>query len=317
MNQKMEKTVTVLLASAVAFSLAACGGSDGNSAASSSSTVVSSDASGSENSGEAAASSSDTAETSQTETAAFEQITAVDNEQCAIFITGLDEDYVWGDTINVNLQNKSSEITYMFAIESASVNGVEATTMFADEVAPGMQANEEVTFYDEALMNNDIGPYTDIALTFRVYDTDDWTADEVAYVTVHIYPYGEDQASKYVRESLATDTVLIDNDNATVIVTGYHEDEVWGYTADLYLINKTDHPLIFSADDVSVNGFMADPFWGEYVGAGNTAFSEMSWSPDDFEKNGITDVESISMTITITEEDTYNILTEESVTLNP
>ena len=67
-------------------------------------------------------------------------------------------------------------------------------------------------------------------------------------------------AVAFVREAQATDNVIIDNDYVTVIVTGYEDDEIWGYTANLFLLNKTDKTVMFSVDDASVNGFMADPF---------------------------------------------------------
>lgn len=40
--------------------------------------------------------------------------------------------------------------------------------------------------------------------------------------------------------------VIIDNDYVTVIVTGYEDDEIWGYTANLFLLNKTDKTVMFS-----------------------------------------------------------------------
>lgn len=45
----------------------------------------------------------------------------------------------------------------------------------------------------------------------------------------------------------------------TVIVTGYEDDERWGFSANLFLVNKSDKTVMFSVDEASVNGFMADP----------------------------------------------------------
>ena len=49
-------------------------------------------------------------------------------------------------------------------------------------------------------------------MTFKVYDSNDWSADPVGKETIHVYPYGEENAVAFVREAQATDNVIIDND---------------------------------------------------------------------------------------------------------
>ncbi len=251
----------------------------------------------------------------ETEEISFEEITVVDNEQCTIKITGIEPDNMWGYTLNAYLENKSEDKTYMFSVQNASVNGLQTDPLFATTVAAGKKSNEEINF-SEDLSSYGLTDFTDIQLTFRVYDNDDWMADDVALQTVHIYPYGEDKATTFVRESQSTDHVIVDNENVTIIVTGYDEDGIWGYTMHLYLVNKTDSEVMFSVDDVSVNGFMADPFWAASVAAGK---ADVSWSDSTFEENDITTVEEIEMTWSVynnedwTQDDIYN----ETVVLNP
>ena len=50
-----------------------------------------------------------------------------------------------------------------------------------------------------------------LELTFKVYDSNDWSADPVGKETIHVYPYGEENAVAFVREAQATDNVIIDN----------------------------------------------------------------------------------------------------------
>ncbi len=222
----------------------------------------------------------------------------MDNEECTIKITGIDPDNTWGYTLNAELTNKSSEKTYMFSVLSATINGVVCDPLFATEVTPGNKSNEEIIFYNSAFEENGITEYTDIELTFSVFDSNDWLADAVAQTTFHVYPYGEDKATTFVREAQPTDTILVDNDKLTAIVTGYEMDEIWGYTVNLFLVNKTDVEIIFSVENASINGYMADPFYATSVPAGKCAFSSMSWSDSTFAENGITDVEEIQFTLT-------------------
>lgn len=152
-----------------------------------------------------------------------------------------------------------------------------------------------------------------------MYDSNDWTEDAVAKETIHIYPYGEDKAVNFVREAQASDNVIIDNDYVTVIVTGYEEVEIWGYTVNLFLLNKTDKNVMFSVDEASVNGFMSDPFYATSVLAGKCAFSSMAWSDGILEENNITEVETIEFKFRAYDEDNWlgDDFANEIITLNP
>ena len=302
----MKKLFAMSLAIALLLSLAAWGGGEANLR---SADVLAYSAPADE---------AEAASQGKLEPVPFEELTVVDNEECVIKITGIDPDNMWGFTLNMYVENKSKEKTYMFSVPGASVNGVETEPFYAEEVAPGKKAIGELSFSDD-LTAHGIDTYTDIELSFRVYDSEDWFADAVAEETVHVYPYGEENVQLFVREAQAADTVLLDNDDVCVIVTGCEEDEFWGYSVNLYLVNKTEKELMFSADDVSVNGFMADPYWATTVRAGKVAFSSMSWFDSTFEENGITTVEDIEMTFRIYDSEDWfaDDLFNEVITLKP
>lgn len=248
----------------------------------------------------------------------FEEVTVADTEACSIKITGVKMDPIWGYTLKVLLENKSETTTYMCSVSSASVNGVSWDPFFATEVAPGKKKNDEINFFDdekEALLS----PFTDIALEFRVYDADDWASEDVLVESVHIYPLGEDKVQLYVREPQPEDIVLAEDDNFSMTVTGTEIDPLWGYTLKVYLVNKTQTPLTFSVDDVSVNGFMCDPFWATTVAPGTADFAKISWSDESFEENGIEEVEDIEMKLRVYNADDYSAdnLYEDVISLNP
>lgn len=249
----------------------------------------------------------------------FSEIVAIDNEYCSIKLTELDPDNIWGYTVKAELENKSADKNYMFSIENAAINGVSANPLFATEVAPSKKALKEINFADHTLKENGIGDCTDIEITFRVYVNDDWAADPVAKETVHIYPYGEEQATHFVRNSQPSDTVLVDNDQVSVIVTGYDPEGTFGYTVNLYFVNKTDKNIMFSVDDAAINGFMIDPFYANSVPAGKSAFSSMHWSDRSLEESKISDVEQIEFTLTASDEDDWlaEDLVNQAITLKP
>ncbi len=161
---------------------------------------------------------------------------------------------------------------------------------------------------------------TDVALHFRVYD-DDWSADAIVDETFHIYPLGEENVIKFEREPQETDIVLIDTGDITMTVTGFEEDNIWGYTANVFLENNTDANLKFFVDDASVNGYMLNPFWATSVPAGACAYSSISWFNSILEEKHIdpSDISEIEMILRIYDdddrmaEDFFN----ETATINP
>lgn len=308
----MKKFATLLLFLALMLSLVACGGKTTPS--------TSGDASAPpQNEENNTGGNKDSDADASKNQIVFEEVVAIDNAECSVKITEIDPDNIWGYTLKVQLENKSADKTYMFSIESASINGVKCEPLFATEVAAGKKANKDIDFNDNALKENGITEFTDIEMAFKVYDSNDWSADPVGRETVHVYPYGEEKAVAFVREAQAGDNVIIDNDSVTVIVTGYENDDIWGYSANLFLLNKTDKEVMFSVDDVSVNGFMIDPFYATSVPAGKCAFSSITWSNGALEENGITNVEEIEALFRAYDVDNFMAedFANEVITLNP
>ena len=220
----------------------------------------------------------------------------IDNELCAVTVTGLEEDRIWGTQLKLCLENRSADKTYMFSLSDMAVNGVAADAFCAETVAPGKKSNATVTLFGNDFDLDDIGGLTDIYLSFRVYDSDDWLADEAGSAALHLYPYGEENAVRYEREPMPGDVVLADTGDVKVIMTGTNDGGLLGGCGvELYLVNGTDKALTFSADDVSVNGYMVDPFWAKSIGAGQVGFSEMTWFSSTLEENGITEVDEIEL----------------------
>lgn len=249
----------------------------------------------------------------------FDEVVAVDNDECKITITGIDPDNAFGFTLKTQLENKSSDKTYMFSIDRSIINGISCDALFAQDVAPGKKANADISFFDTDLKEGGVDEYTDIELAFNVYDNDDWNADPVALETVHIYPYGEDKATVFEREPQSSDNVILDNEYATVTVIGYKEDEYFGYTVQIYFVNKSDKNLSFSADNVSVNGFMMDPYFSASVPIGTSKFTKMYWSTSEFEENDITTVENIEFNLRVNDADDWmaDAFANETITLTP
>ena len=303
----LKKMLITILACILLVSVSACGGNS-----------QSSGGNGSEQTGESTGNNGTKQSAETAEEPKFEEVMVADNEECTVKITGLDKDSIWGYSLNVYMENKSQEKTYMFAVDSAAVDGVQCDPLFASEVAPGKKSNEKISFSSSALEKNDIKDFTDIEINFRVYDSNNWEADAVAEENVHIYPHGENAVKLFQREAQETDKVIADNEYVKVTVIGYEEDDTWGYGAELFIENKSDANVMVAAEDVAVNGYMADPLFAQSVLPGKCAFGTMSWSDESFSENNIETVEEIDFTLRVYDNDKWDKeYVKEKITLNP
>lgn len=248
----------------------------------------------------------------------FTEVVAVDNEECSIKITGIKLDSFFDLTLKVLFVNKSAEKKYMYSVKNAAINGIQQKTWFATEVPAGKKSNNSIIFLDNTLKKNNIVDYTDIELTFIVYDSNDILAEYVADETVHIYPYGKDKAVKFQRASQPNDNVIIDNEYVTVIVTGYEQNSEH-FAVQLFIVNKTDQNITFSVRDTSLNGFMADPFYATEVRAGKCEFSNIFWLYTVLKNNEITTVEEIEFEFVAYDWDSMSddYFADEIITLKP
>ena len=304
---KMKRLLVVFLAGAMMILMAACGSSGGSDASISAGVeaTATEDASADEQKSEQA-------------DADFQQ-TLVDNENVYVAITGIKHDGLWGYTWKLSIENRTDDTNLMVAMENVSVNGVMADPFFATEVAPGKTANSEVSWSDEEFESNDIEEVTAVEFELRIYDSDNWEVDAIVDEMMTVYPMGEESAQTVERESADTDIVLFDNDECSMILKSVDPDNLWGYTLKAYLVNKTDMDLMFSVNDASVNDIMCDPFWATTVAAGKTSNVEIYWMEETFEENGITDVVTIDLPITVYDEDDMfgDYLVDETFTINP
>ena len=99
--------------------------------------------------------------------------------------------------------------------------------------------------------------------------------------------------------------VFVDDENCTFKITEIDPDNEWGYTLKVYIENKTDKNLMFAWNDVSVNGYMCDPFWAATVQGGKKSIEEISFSTSDFEELGIEDVENIEFKLSVYDDDDF------------
>ncbi len=224
----------------------------------------------------------------------------VSDGNCTFTVSNIDAQGLWGFTLNVLCENNTDK-NLRFSWDNVSVNGYMIDPLWGKEIAAGKKANAEISFFDTQLEECNIASVDEIVFTLTVSDADDWLADNLVDMEYAIYPTGLDAScvAYPVRTTAADERTILDNENCTFIIESVVNDEIWGYTLNCYLENKSDEALMFSWNDVSVNGYMVDPFWAKEVAAGKRAFSDISFSTSDFEENGISAVNDIEFNLKV------------------
>lgn len=247
------------------------------------------------------------------------QVTVIDNEYCTLTIDGIEYDELWGYNIKTTLVNKTADKSLVATVENMFVCDVQIDAIYYCEAAAGKTAKENISLVASDEEAEVIGEEPVFELSFEVKDADDYLGDSLGQADAVYAPFGDAEVGAYVRESLPSDKVLVDNDALSVTVTAIEDDDFMGYTLKLFIQNKTDKELMVSAEDVSVNGLMADPYFAKSVAGGKSCFAQMYWLGDDFEELGITEVNEIELTVSAYDYDDIfaGDIVNEKVTINP
>ena len=233
----------------------------------------------------------------------------LDNEYIQLIATGCEEEE-YAQVVNIIAINKSDK-NIGISIDDTSVNGLMLEAGYWCDIPAGKVAYEALAWNKSDLENIDLGDFTDIEMTVNISDQDNW--DTLASETIRYYPEGESNATEFNYTVQPSDTVLVDNDYVSVIITGHEADEWGDYELSLYYVNKSDTDLYISANSITVNGLNLDSYYGETLPLDKNAFFPMEWSSYTLEENSITDISEIAFTLEISSDYgwyTTNLLTE-------
>ena len=194
--------------------------------------------------------------------------------------------------LTVSAHNKTSALL-SFTISNISTNDYVCPDIFVYmDIDAGTEMTEVIRIERTVLDRNGITEPGKVEFNLSAMECTTWT--EVYNDACTVYPQGEDS---YVDDggysAKEGDTVVVDNDRVTVIVTGYEPNNEMGYTVNLYILNKTDVTLTFSMNNVTVNGLMLENYWSADVAAGKRAHCSATWYGTEMTDYNIGDVTMI------------------------
>ena len=236
-----------------------------------------------------------------------ENLVIIDNESATFILTRVEESEHLGMQLHVQCINKTDR-ALIFSWDMVSVCGYMYDPFWAEEVAAGKIANSTIDLDTYALEKMGIISVGEITFTLRIYDSEDWMEAPIVLDVFTIYPTGLNAETVRfpVREETAGQVVVADDENVRFVIEWADDEDSYAYTVYAYMENKTDKNLMFAWDLVSVNGLMVDPFWATVVAAGKNACSAITFYRSDLTENGITDVNEIEFTLTVSDYENWD-----------
>lgn len=250
--------------------------------------------------------------------AAMGETTLVDTDSVTFTVTGVEHNDHLGMQLQVQCVNKTGR-ALLFSWDMVSVCGYMYDPMWSAEVAAGMAANTAVELDTYALEAMGINSVDEITFTLRVVDSENWMEKPIVEQAFTIYPTGLSAETVERPQRNTADAPVVIGDDYTRFVIEAGEEDASSYTLHVYLENNTDRNLMYTWDQVSVNGLAVDPFWAMSVAAGKKACSEISFAHSDLEHKGIQTVETVEFTLLVSDYDNWDTpnLLEETYTYHP
>lgn len=230
-----------------------------------------------------------------------------DKDGVRITVTGLETDSWTGTKVWLMLENNTDR-NLLLTGDVFVVNGITVQAYLYAEVAAGMKANDALELFTDVL---DASGITEIA-TIRGYDTrivDSDSLDTVAKVPLSLET---SVAETHTQEIDDSGEEIFSKDGVTVIAQVISE-EFYGQTVQLLVKNETGKNIIVEAENISVNGFTVDAWLYDTVCKDTVRFSELDLFVSGLADNGIEAVETVTFTLRILDDTTYETLTKSEV----
>lgn len=245
----------------------------------------------------------------------FQSQVLMDTEQLYLAVTDIRETTAEGCVMDLEIRNQTDS-NLLFSMGKAAVNGCMCNPYFDESIAAGQTLTAQAVFDADTLAGYGITKTTVIEFHVSVRDEDS-TEECLIEETFTLYPRGKAHKHYQTRKPQKTDRVLMDNDTCSIILTAVHDDSFWGYDLGIYLVNKTDRTLLFTADEAFLNQVACDPYWTTTVLPGKCSNTTMYWFDHDLEDAGITQVNEISMLVNVSDlADWIKPILSETVTID-
>ncbi len=206
----------------------------------------------------------------------------IDNDRVTISFPSI---YRYNDNewvINTKIINKLPDMEVAVGVESMVVNGVQCFPRFDERISANDSYDLEIVIDKDEVDSKIIGEYSDIEINLRIYIPKYYFEKEHYHETIRLYPLGIEKVTRYRRKPQPTDVVIVDDEYCTVTVAN-HRRLMGSFITRLFIENKCDVPMMFTAYDAKINGKEAVVLSDVEVLEGKCGWCDLWWDRDYIE----------------------------------
>ena len=311
----MKRMICLILALAMMVTLAACGGKEEPVVTTATEVTVELD----EATAPEATTEEVVPETTEAPVTVYDTTDKVllDNEYCTFTVGAVSDNELAGMQLEVTCVNKTQE-SLDFSWNNVSVCGMMYDPMWTVTVPAGETVTGQVEIDTYALENMDIQAADEITFQLNVLSSENWMDAPYVQDYFTVYPTGlsADTVIYPVREEVASEKVLVDDENLTFIAE-FVEEQALYYVVRCYIVNKTQETLMTTWENVMVNGLAVDPFWTALIAPGKSAYTQVQFVNSELQDLGIDTVEEIVFDLTAYSDADWTALVNQTVAYEP
>ncbi len=226
----------------------------------------------------------------------------------------------FGPGCMVAVWNKCDVDIYATA-DAVSVCGIALDPLWSLDVPKGLVGSALMTFDEENMALWGLSDIDEISFNFKITDGDSWFGDDLVDEWFTVYPTGLDAASVVypVYEFSPEDTVVVDNEYCLMVVLNslaYYDEFFEDYTLPVYIESRYDGNLSIEWEDVKVDGCEIDPYLMEILSGGLKMITDAYFGGYELEPFGIKKPSNIQFTVTVSDDDAWLDLVEESFSVD-
>lgn len=230
---------------------------------------------------------------------------AIQDQQCNMTITGYDFSDPRGFVIHVLCENYEG-FRMAFNITDAVVNNImfEPGTLEEDhwtlEVEPMSSRESDIVFRADKAAEYGITSFDYVLLNLWVRNLDDWMDDPVYMGDEELYPTGKvtgEGLQVLTRRTTPEEKKIEEQSKFIFTILGTEQRENGDYVLKACIENNTWQNLMFSWDDVYVNGELLDPFWAAESLPHTIRYEDIVFPARDLEEHGVGSISDITFTM--------------------
>lgn len=237
-------------------------------------------------------------EQSAPQAVALPQTVLYDEAGIKITATGLSESSVFGPQVDLTIEN-DSDAGVVVQSGVCTVNGWVIESTLSQEVLPGKKAETGLTLLQTDLDNAQVEVISQIECELRLIDPSSFQtlaeSGPVVLTTDAALP------DPYQPEG----TELYADDGTRIVALG-QADSLMGKSVRLYIENNSDQQRVFTASDVSVDGYMTDGSLYAEIPAGRKAMCDLHLHGSEENSDRLEQMSSLEFALNSTDPDDFS-----------